>query len=350
LQERPMSSYASPLSIGLMPERKNNWSPFVASFVVQAIGVVLLTQLGLIHPQKLLENRQFTLVPLTTVPLESYAERPQPRVVPPSSHRVHVPVVEAKLNTPRELLREIKPEVKRPEEIKPIPQEIARVQPKPEPAPQITKVHKPEVQTGMFASNAAPAVNRPAREVQTGGFGDPNGIKGQGTRNQHALIGSAGAFELPRGGGYGNGTGGTNGVRGTVVQTSFGDSGATAPVRTRGSIQQGGFGDARPVEEPKRAPKTAAAANTLPAEILSKPNPVYTDEARQMRLEGEVILQVRFGANGDLQVIRVVRGLGHGLDEAAVQAARKIKFKPAKQDGAAVDSIAALHVVFQLAY
>jgi protein TonB len=66
-------------------------------------------------------------------------------------------------------------------------------------------------------------------------------------------------------------------------------------------------------------------------------------------LEGEVLLEVMFGANGQLQVNRVVRGLGHGLDEAAVTAASKIKFKPAQRNGASVNSTAVVHVMFQLA-
>ncbi|PYX96600.1 MAG: energy transducer TonB, partial [Acidobacteria bacterium] len=85
-------------------------------------------------------------------------------------------------------------------------------------------------------------------------------------------------------------------------------------------------------------------------EIIFKPNPVYTSEARQAKLEGEVLLEVMFGANGQLNVSRVVRGLGHGLDEAAVAAANKMRFKPALRNGQAVDSTAIVHVVFQLAY
>ena len=65
-------------------------------------------------------------------------------------------------------------------------------------------------------------------------------------------------------------------------------------------------------------------------EIISKPNPVYTEEARQLKLQGEVLLEVLFGANGQLHVNRVVRGMGHGLDEAAVSAANKMRFKPAQ--------------------
>ena len=89
---------------------------------------------------------------------------------------------------------------------------------------------------------------------------------------------------------------------------------------------------------------------TTPVEIISKPNPVYTEEARQLRLQGEVLLEVSFGANGQLHVNRVVRGLGHGLDEAAISAANKMRFKPAQHFNQPVDSTAIVHVVFQLAY
>jgi len=59
---------------------------------------------------------------------------------------------------------------------------------------------------------------------------------------------------------------------------------------------------------------------------------------------------VTLGANGSLHVNRVVRGLGHGLDEAAVAAANKMRFKPALRMGQPVDSTAIVHVLFQIAY
>jgi TonB family protein len=57
-----------------------------------------------------------------------------------------------------------------------------------------------------------------------------------------------------------------------------------------------------------------------------------------------------FTANGTMHVNRVVRGLGHGLDEAAMAAANKMRFKPALRNGQPVDSTAVVHVVFQMAY
>ena len=86
--------------------------------------------------------------------------------------------------------------------------------------------------------------------------------------------------------------------------------------------------------------------------LRSSPNRIrFTpEEARNLKVEGEVLLEVMFSANGQLHVSRVVRGLGHGLDEAAIAAANKMRFKPATHNGQAVDSTAIVHVVFQLAY
>ena len=55
-------------------------------------------------------------------------------------------------------------------------------------------------------------------------------------------------------------------------------------------------------------------------------------------------------SGGEVQVNRVVKGLGHGLDEAAMRAAQQIKYKPALSNGHAVDFPAVVHIVFQIAY
>jgi TonB family protein len=84
--------------------------------------------------------------------------------------------------------------------------------------------------------------------------------------------------------------------------------------------------------------------------ILEKPNPVYTAEAKKLGLEGDVLVEVVFPASGPVRVIRVVKGLGHGLDEAAVHTAEQIRFKPALQNGQPVDFPATVHIQFQIAY
>jgi len=85
-------------------------------------------------------------------------------------------------------------------------------------------------------------------------------------------------------------------------------------------------------------------------DILEKPHPVYTAEGRSLKIEGDVVLDMVFLASGSIQVNRVISGLGHGLDDAAVRAAQLIKFKPAKRDGQPVDFPARVRIEFRLAY
>jgi len=61
------------------------------------------------------------------------------------------------------------------------------------------------------------------------------------------------------------------------------------------------------------------------------------------------VLEVVFLASGQVQVIRVVSGLGHGLDEAALQAAKLIRFRPAQRNGQPVDFHAHVRIEFRLA-
>jgi TonB family protein len=67
-----------------------------------------------------------------------------------------------------------------------------------------------------------------------------------------------------------------------------------------------------------------------------------------LKLEGEVSLEVVFAADGSVQVVRVVRGLGHGLDESAQRAASQIRFRPSTRDGVPVDTRATIHITFEL--
>jgi TonB family protein len=140
-----------------------------------------------------------------------------------------------------------------------------------------------------------------------------------------------------------------------VASSGFGNGVATGDnsgrvSASRGTVRQAGFGNADVPAPPTVHSRPAeAAAKIVPAEILSKPLPIYTEEARNLKIEGEVLLEVVLGSSGRLQVVRVVRGLGHGLDDAAVRAAEQIRFKPAMRDGQPADSTAVLHIIFQLA-
>jgi TonB family protein len=128
----------------------------------------------------------------------------------------------------------------------------------------------------------------------------------------------------------------------------------SGPARASGAaVRSGGFdpgaGAAGGAQASLQRRETAKASLDTEVEILTKPKPVYTEEARRLRIEGDVVLRVTFGASGTLVVLGVVEGLGHGLDAAAMEAARKITFTPARRNGQPVDHTATLRVVFRLA-
>jgi TonB family protein len=84
-------------------------------------------------------------------------------------------------------------------------------------------------------------------------------------------------------------------------------------------------------------------------EVLSKPPIRYTSEAKQLRVQGDVVLRVTFTATGRVVVQSVVHGLGHGLDEEARRVAEEIRFRPATRNGQAVDMTTNITITFQLA-
>jgi TonB family protein len=266
-------------------------------------------------------------------------------------------VFEAKLDPPPATLRLSTPQPRPKPKVEDAPApEVKIATKKLEPLPPSAPVIPKSVKMNVFStgSSAPQTIDRPAQKVQTGGFGDPNGVPAKaGAQNKAVNIAQAGGFDMPTGPGYGNGTGGASGARGVVASTGFGSGVAVGNTQaaSRGTVRQAGFGDADVPAPPtvQSRPAAQAANKIIPAEILSKPVPIYTEEARARRIEGEVLLEVVLEANGKLRVLRVMRGLGHGLDDAAVRAAEQIRFKPALKDGQPSDSTAVLHIVFQLA-
>ena len=123
------------------------------------------------------------------------------------------------------------------------------------------------------------------------------------------------------------------------------------PKETR-VVPPGTFETIKMVPPPK--PDNAATQSAQPpvqgVVVLSGPNPAYTDEARSLGIEGQVLLDVLFQASGEVKVKGVLKGLGHGLDDESIRAAQQIRFTPAMQQGRAVDFPAILHIVFQLAF
>jgi TonB family protein len=87
---------------------------------------------------------------------------------------------------------------------------------------------------------------------------------------------------------------------------------------------------------------------TRKARLAMKPEPPYTEPARQNQVMGTVVLKAVFSSDGSVKNIKVVSGLPHGLTERAIDAASKIKFIPAQKDGKYVSMLMTLEYNFNL--
>jgi TonB family protein len=281
------------------PARSGSSTGLWLSVVVHATLVVVLTA---VVPTRASENTSaarprsiavFTLPsvePVALAPIHIEAPRlPAPPVPVPSRPKT----VAATADAP-------KPVAVAPIAVRPVEPIRAALLPAAAPAlPLETKAPERPPETGLFERTNGARTSQTAAAVTTGGFGS--------------------TASSPRGA--------INGLS-AVTTGGFGSVAASAP-----------------------AQPTAAATPTSidrPVEIVFKPTPDYTDDARSARIEGTVTLDLEFTAAGDVRVLRVVRGLGHGLDEAAERAALRIRFKPAQSDGRAVDSRATVHITFRL--
>lgn len=334
-------------------ERSRRWGTFGLGWVIQLTVIAVIVLLAATLPMEKQPQQKEWVVKLTLPPLPEprlrHVPAPPPKPVEPPKTTYTPPIPPPQpVPKPRvpKVLAAVKPALAAP---------VVRQQPRPILSrPEVPK-WKPKVAVGTFNANPAPAakIHLPAEAVQTGGFGNPNGIQGQAQGGNHGNVPKLGSFDLQNGPGNGNGLGGTRGARGAVASAGFGSAGDGSPAGSRGGtgkVQAGGFGDEGADSRAAAArARPAAEAPLQPVEILSKPNPVYTQEARELHIQGEVVLQVVFAASGELRVVRVVSGLGHGLDEAAVRAARAIRFKPAERGGKPVDINARLRILFQLA-
>ena len=85
-----------------------------------------------------------------------------------------------------------------------------------------------------------------------------------------------------------------------------------------------------------------------PPTLVSEVRPIYTDEARRQRIQGDVILEIVVRSDGSVGSIRVRRSLGGGLDQRAIDAVRQWRFKPARRHGTPVDVAVEVAVEFKL--
>jgi TonB family protein len=354
-----------PARLALLPDAKPNWHRVGFSAAVQLTILGFFLIVPMLYPEQMKTAIQYSYTaiaqPVTMIPVappppppappKVKAVVPKPTPPPPEPPKLNPkqPHIFADLVAPKTLKPKVeKVEIKDPD-----------MSPKFEPAKIDVKVNGPkrpkdEVKVNNLNSgSAAPAtVVAPVEKVQTGGFGDPNGVAGKGDPKHATTVARLGSPALPGGEGYGNGTGGKKGIPGTVASTGFGNGTANPPPNgKKGTVVSTGFANAADTtaEAPKKKQQATGTADTSPT-ILDKPKPEYTAEGRSLKIEGDVVVDMVFLANGTVQINHVISGLGHGLDEAAVRSAQQIKFKPAKRAGEPVDFPARVRIEFRLAY
>jgi TonB family protein len=89
-------------------------------------------------------------------------------------------------------------------------------------------------------------------------------------------------------------------------------------------------------------------AGITPPQLLREVRPDYTEDARRQGLEGDVVLEIVVRDDGSVGDVKILKGLGAGLDRRAVDAVRQWRFSPARRHGVAVDVMVEVAVEFKL--
>ncbi len=206
------------------------------------------------------------------------------------------------------------------------PHPIVAAAPVPVPAPIIP------ITLGK-ATDAAPTTRQPATTAVSLGVatnGSPHGVSSTQSVNL----------------GRGNGSG--HAVTGSIQGVHLGGGGA-APGTATASVSQIQLGRAGSHDATVR-PVVAAYPIAAAPKVMYRPTPVYSQEALRLHIEGDIEVRLSVSATGAITVLGVVRGLGHGLDESALQAVRGMQFRPAVDaSGQPVGWEGTVKVVFQIA-
>src|ERR1700689_2569994 len=221
--------------LGLLPERKVKKKALTYAYGVVAFALLIVVNINLIFPESL-HLTQYHVTEMIPMPSLRPEPAPEPVKIKPEVHpkllpAVKIPVFEQpKLIVPREVRREA-----------PQPVEAPKVVVNEFKAPELKMAvggARPQlVHTGDFGgSSQKPTVNAAVEKVQTGGFGDPNGLKGTGKQGAKLYAAQAGGFDMPVGAGQGNGSGGAKGIKGTVASADFGNGIATSAKGGGGAV------------------------------------------------------------------------------------------------------------------
>ncbi|MGA2168818.1 MAG: TonB family protein [Terracidiphilus sp.] len=343
-------------NFGLLPQPERSPGSFFTSIVINGTVLALAIYMGSMA-RKVIEHKYeetVLIVPLTPPP-PAKAKLPEPPKIkapePPKlpDVRLEAPKIHVPRPEPKPDLKPIQMEAKvaLPAIKAAKPAVILAPQPKAAltaamPA-QSTSV-KPSTKPVHFGDTFGVTPNPNARGAATvAAIGNPYGGMNGPSVAPHGIVGSTG---------IGNSTtrsGSNAGVVGKVASAGIPGASGTGSTNSYAGARVASAGipatvAAAPVQQQV---VTAPTATTL--EVISKPSVEYTSEARQLRIQGDVVLRVTFTASGQVLIQGVVRSLGHGLDEEARRVAEQIRFRPATRNGQAVDATTTITITFQLA-
>jgi len=336
-------------TFGLLPEPQRSPASFVTSAAINLSILALLLYVGM-TAKRVVEKHSFEqtelIFPTTPPPQVKVKIPPPPKIEQPKlpevkldAPKINLPKPEPK-PTPMQMVAKVNlPVIKQAR-----PSIILAPQPKaaltaaaPAQVPQVHASTAPVHLGETFGVTPNPNASRPATVAA---IGNPYGGMNGPAVAPRGVVGSTG---------IGNGTkaGSNAGTVGKVASAGIPGGTGTANVYSGGKVAAAG------IPAMQKAEVATPAANAVPRstnlEVLSKPPVQYTSEARQLRVQGDVVLRVTFTANGQVIVQGVVHGLGHGLDEEARRVAQQIRFRPATRDGRAVDLTTNITITFQLA-
>src|SRR5271156_5565927 len=272
----------------LLPEAQPRWDLFSAGFGLQCLAVAALVIIPMLMPQKLDVVRRYWTMPIEAPPVVAWKPQPVQPVKPIPIKREVAKIVEP----PKPVVVPVeipKPKIYTPVATAPVakPATARKNTPTPD-VPIVAKAFPDQNPPSSLGSSAIPTLRKPREDVQTGGFGDPNGVPANGKTNHSPNVATLGSYDLPPGPGTGNGTGGSKGAKGVVASAGFGNGVAVGSPggSGHGAVQQAGFADESAVAAgPKVKPTANAPSRVRPVEIISKPKPAYTDEARAKKIE-----------------------------------------------------------------
>jgi hypothetical protein len=218
----------------LLPEGKKRWGLFGAGVGLECVALIAIIVIPLLIPVKFQAAQHYWVTPLDAPVIQPY--KPQP---PPAPKEV-VKKVEVKQPSKPEVVEVPKPRVYNTVFTAPVVKQVQKKAVNPDPI-DVAKAFP----TQSLGSSAIPNLKKPREAVQTGGFGDPNGVPVNNNTNRNPNIAQMGGFDMPTGPGVGNGTGGAKGAKGVVESTGFGNGVAVGGSGggAHGAVQQGVFAD-----------------------------------------------------------------------------------------------------------